>query len=76
MNRAEFEHLVGIDEAADVIEGERTADGFIAAALSGAVTAGDELHRALSRLLGYGERDRRLIGFCRRLQKHLEHARR
>jgi hypothetical protein len=67
-----FRPQVDVDELADAIDGERAADGFLIAWRSGVATDGTELHSALTRLIGYGGTDRRLAGFCRRLQRALE----
>ena len=62
-------------ETPDEAAGMQEAEAFLLT-LRTWPTDGSELHAVLARALGYGQRDARLRGFCRRLQQELGHRRR
>jgi hypothetical protein len=58
-------------ETAEVLRAMTIAENVIAT-LPLCLTTGDEVFSALTSAVGYGDRDERLRGFCRALQKALE----
>lgn len=62
-----------MSDAAAVLAGETSANEAVQA-IRASLCTGDELHSALTRLLGYVRTDGRLIGWCRAIQKMLERA--